>query len=135
MLKELVDPLRRHHQAPLPVLEIFLALVATLTGLFDHCLDFVRMERVEHLKEEVAFRKLIVVFGQVITHIGPIPDLSVNILHRQPGPVWHGLGWHFRLSQALLLAVEDGLQEDQLALGGLGQEVAAYIGSRIVNII
>ena len=46
MLKELVDPLRRHHQAPLPVLEIFLALVATLTGLFDHGLDLVRMERV-----------------------------------------------------------------------------------------
>ena len=119
VLKELVDPLWRHHQAPLPVLEIFLALVATLTCLFDHRLDLVGMERVEHLEEEVAFRKLIVVVGQVIPHVGPIPDLSVDILHRQPGPVRHGLGWHLRLSQALLLAVEDGLQEDQLAFGGL----------------
>ena len=58
---------------------------------------------------------VIVVVGQVISHVGPIPDLSVNILHRQPGPVRHGLGGHLRLSQALLLAVEDGLQEDQLA--------------------
>ena len=103
----------------MPILEVLLALVATLTGLFDHRLDLVGMERVEHLEEEVAFRKLIVVVGQVIPHVGPIPDLSVNILHRQPGPVRHGLSWHLRLSQALLLAVEDGLHEDQLAFGGL----------------
>ena len=46
MLKELIDPLLRHHQAPLPVLEVLLALVATLTSLFDHRLDLVGMERV-----------------------------------------------------------------------------------------
>ena len=118
MLKELVDPLWRHHQAPLPVLEVLLAFVATLTGLFDHRLDLVGMERVEHLEEEVAFRKLIVVVGQVVPHVGPIPDLSVDILHRQPGPMRHGLSWHLRLSQAFLLTVQDSLKKDQLTFRG-----------------
>jgi hypothetical protein len=40
--------------------------------------------------------------------------------------VRHRLCRNFRLSQALLLAIQDGLQEDELALGGLWQEIATY---------
>ena len=55
MLEQLVHPLWRHHQAPLPVLEILLALVAHLAGLIDHALNLVGMQRIQHLEEEVAF--------------------------------------------------------------------------------
>ena len=55
VLEKLVDPLWRHHQAPLPVLEILLALVAHLAGLIDHALNLVGMERIQNLEEEVAF--------------------------------------------------------------------------------
>ena len=55
MLKQLVNPLWRHDHAPLTVLEVLLALVTIFTGLIDHALYFVRVKRVEHLKEEVAF--------------------------------------------------------------------------------
>ena len=109
MLEELVDPLWRHHQAPLPILEIFLAIVAHLTGLIDHTLDLVRVKRVEDLKKEVAFWELVVPVGQVVTDIGPIPDLTVDILDRQPRPVRHSLSWHFLLPQTFFLAIEDGL--------------------------
>ena len=102
----------------MPILEVLLALVAILAGLLDHRLDLVGMERVEHLEEEVAFRKLIVVVGQVIPHVGPVPDLSVDILYRQPGPMRHGLSWHLRLSQAFLLTVQDSLKKDQLTFRG-----------------
>jgi hypothetical protein len=40
--------------------------------------------------------------------------------------VRHRLCRNFRLSQALLLAIKDGLQEDELALGCLWQEVTTY---------
>ena len=43
MLEELIDPLRRHHETPLAILEVLLALVAHLAGLFDHALDLIRM--------------------------------------------------------------------------------------------
>ena len=46
VLEQLVDPLWRHHQAPLPILKVLLALVAILAGLLDHRLDLVGMERV-----------------------------------------------------------------------------------------
>ena len=55
VLEKLVDPLWRHHQAPLPILEILLALVAHLAGLIDHALNLVGMERIQNLEEEVAF--------------------------------------------------------------------------------
>ena len=126
MLEELVDPLRRHLQAPLPVLEVLLPRVAPRTRLLDHALHLVRMERVEHLEEEVPLRELVVPVGQVLKDVGPLMDLRVDVLHGQPGPVRHRLRRDLRLPQALLLAVQDGLQEDQLALGGLRQEVAAY---------
>ena len=63
MLEELVDPIRRHHDAPLPVLEVLLALVPPLAGLLDHVLDPIRMERVQHFEEEVAFRIGVVEVG------------------------------------------------------------------------
>ena len=55
VLEQLVHPLWRHHQTPLPVLEILLALVAHLAGLIDHALNLVGMQRIQHLEEEVAF--------------------------------------------------------------------------------
>ena len=58
--------------------------------------------------------------------IGPLIDLRIDVLHGQPGPVRHRLCWNFSLSQAFLLAIQDGLQEDELALGCLWQEVATY---------
>ena len=39
MLEQLVHPFWRHHQTPLPILEILLALVAHLAGLIDHVLN------------------------------------------------------------------------------------------------
>ena len=126
MLEELVDPLRRHLQAPLPVLEVLLPRVAPRAGLFDHALDLIWMERVEHLEEEVPLWELVVPVGQVMKDVGPLMDLRVDVLHGQPGPVRHRLCRNLRLPQALLLAVQDGLQEDELALGRLRQEVATY---------
>jgi len=94
--------------------------------LFDHALHLVRMESVENLEEEIPFWKLVVPVGQVIKDIGPLIDLRIYVLHGQPRPVRHRLCRNFRLSQALLLAIQDGLQEDELALGGLWQEIATY---------
>ena len=61
MPEEFVDPLRRHHDAPLSILEVLLALVPSLAGLLYHLLDPVRMERVENFEEEVAFWKAVVI--------------------------------------------------------------------------
>ena len=58
--------------------------------------------------------------------IGPFIYLRIYVLYSQPGPVWYRLCRNFRLSQALLLTIQDGLQEDELALGCLWQEVATY---------
>ena len=58
--------------------------------------------------------------------IGPLIDLRIDVLHGQPGPVRHRLCRDFCLSQAFLLTIQDGLQEDELALGCLWQEVATY---------
>ena len=84
------------------------------------------MESIQNLEEEVPLWELVVPVGQVMKDVGPLIDLRIYVLYGQPGPVWHRLCRNFRLPQALLLAIQDGLQEDQLALGGLRQEVAAY---------
>ena len=63
VLEQLVHPFRRHDEAPLPVLEVLLALVARFACLLDHALDFFRMERVQHLEKEVAFRELVIPVG------------------------------------------------------------------------
>ena len=63
VLEQLVHPFRRHDEAPLPVLEVLLALVARFACLFDHALDFFRMECVQDLEEEVAFWELVVPVG------------------------------------------------------------------------
>ena len=126
MLEQLVYPLRWHHQAPLPILEVLLTRVAPLASLLDHALHLVRMESVQHLEKEIPLWELVVPVGQVIKDIGPLIDLRIYVLHGQPGPVRHRLCRDFRLSQAFLLAIQDGLQEDELALGGLWQEVATY---------
>ena len=84
------------------------------------------MQSIQNLEEEIPFWKLVVPVGQVIKDVGPLIDLRIDVLHGQPGPVWHRLCRNFRLSQALLLAIQDGLQEDELALGGLWQEIATY---------
>ena len=60
MLEKFVDPLRRHHQAPLPVLEVLLTYVAPRAGLLNHALHLVRMESIQHLEEEIPLWKLIV---------------------------------------------------------------------------
>ena len=65
VLEQLVDPLRWHHQAPLPVLKVLLTLVSSLAGLLYHHLHLVGMEGVQHLKEEVAFGKLVVIVRKV----------------------------------------------------------------------
>ena len=126
MLEQLVYPLRWHHQAPLPILEVLLTRIAPLASLLDHALHLVRMESVQHLEKEIPLWELVVPVGQVIKDIGPLIDLRIYVLHGQPGPVWHRLCRNFCLSQALLLAIQDCLQEDELALGGLWQEVATY---------
>ena len=126
MLEQLVYPLRWHHQAPLPILEVLLTRIAPLASLLDHALHLVRMESIQHLEEEIPLWKLVVPVGQVIKDIGPLIDLRIYVLHGQPRPVRHRLCRNFRLSQALLLAIQDGLQEDELALGGLWQEIATY---------
>ena len=84
------------------------------------------MESVENLEEEIPFWKLVVPVGQVIKDVGPVIDLRIDVLHGQPRPVRHRLCRNFRLSQALLLAIKDGLQEDELAFGCLWQEIATY---------
>ena len=126
MLEQLINPLRRHHQAPLPVLEVLLTCVAPRTGLLDHALHLVRMESIQHLEEEIPLWELVVPVGKVMKDIGPLMYLRIYVLHGQSGPVRHRLCRNFRLSQALLLAIQDGLQEDELALGGLWQEIATY---------
>ena len=63
MLEKLGHPLRRHLQAPLTVLEVLLPLVPILAGLLYHHLHLVRMESVEHLKEEVPLGELVVPIG------------------------------------------------------------------------
>ena len=88
MLEKLVDPLWRHHNAPLPVLEVLLALVPSFTGLLNHLFDPIWMQRVEYLEEEVAFRKAVVIVRQVVLHVGPLVDLWVDVLDGEPGPVW-----------------------------------------------
>jgi len=110
----------------LPVLEVLLTCVTPRTGLLDHALHLVRMESIQNLEEEVPLWELVVPVGQVMKDVGPLIDLRIYVLHGQPGPVWNRLCRNFCLPQALLLAIQDGLQEDQLALGGLRQEVAAY---------
>jgi len=65
VLKQLVDPLRWHHQAPLPVLKVLLTLVSSLAGLLYHHLHLVGMKGVQHLKEKVAFGKLVVIVRKV----------------------------------------------------------------------
>ena len=119
MFEELVDPIRRHHDTPLPVLEVLLALVPPLAGLLDHVLDPVGMERVEHLEEEVAFWEAVVVVWQIVLHVLPFVDLRVDVFDGQPGPVRDRLRRHLLLLEHLLLPVEDRLEEDQLALGCL----------------
>ena len=119
MLEELVYPLRRHHHAPLTILQVLLALVPSLAGLLDHIFNSVWMERVQHLEEEVAFREAIVIVGQVVLHVLPFVNLRVDVLDGQPGPVRNRLRWHLLLLEHLLLPVEDRLEEDQLALGCL----------------
>ena len=109
MLQQLVHPFWRHDQAPLPILEVLLAFVPHLTRLIDHTLDLVRMKRVKHLKKEVAFRELVVPVWQIVTDVIPVPDLTVDVLHRQPRPVRHSLRRHLLLSKTFLLAVEYGL--------------------------
>ena len=84
------------------------------------------MQSIQNLEEEIPFWKLVVPVGQVIKDVGPLIDLRIDVLHGQSGPVRHRLCRNFRLSQALLLAIKDGLQEDELALGGLWQEIATY---------
>jgi len=118
VFKKLVDPLRWHHQAPLPILEILLAFIAVLAGLLYHHLHLVRMESIQHFKEEIPLWELVVPVGQVLNDIGPLIDLWINVLHGQPGPMRYCLCRDFRLSQAFLLSIKNGLQEDQLALGG-----------------
>ena len=58
MFEQFVDPFLWHNKAPLSVLEVLLlaTLVAQLTGLLDHVLYLVGVERVEDLEEEVALR-------------------------------------------------------------------------------
>ena len=63
MLEKLVDPLWRHHNAPLPVLEVLLALVPSLTSLLNHLFDPVRMQRIEYLEEEITFGEAVVIVG------------------------------------------------------------------------
>ena len=93
----------------MPILEVLLAFVSHLTGLINHTLDLVRMQRIEHLEKEVAFGELIVPVGQIVTDVIPIPDLTVDVLHRQPRPVRHSLRRHLLLSQTFLLTIEYGL--------------------------
>ena len=125
MPKEFVDPLRRHHDAPLPVLEVLLALVPSLAGLLNHLLDPVRMERVQHFEEEVAFREAIVIVRQVVLYIWPLVNLRVDVLDGEPGPVWDRFRRHFLLLKYLLLTIENGLKKDELAFGCFRQEIAA----------
>ena len=84
------------------------------------------MQSIQNLEEEIPFWKLVVPVGQVIKDIWPVIDLRIDVLHGQPGPVWYRLCRNFRLSQALLLTIQDGLQEDELAFGCLWQEIATY---------
>ena len=71
MLEQLVYPLRWHHQAPLPILEVLLTRVAPLASLLDHALHLVRMESVQHLEKEIPLWELVVPVGQVIKDINP----------------------------------------------------------------
>ena len=84
------------------------------------------MKRVEDLEEEVALWELAVVVGQVVLHVGPVVHLWVDVLDGEPGPVRYRLGWHLLLAQHPLLAVEDRLEVDQLALVRSWEKVAAY---------
>ena len=102
----------------MPVLEVLLTCVTPRTGLLDHTLHLVRMESIQNLEEEVPLWELVVPVGQVLNDIGPLIDLWINVLHGQPGPMRYCLCRDFRLSQAFLLSIKNGLQEDQLALGG-----------------
>ena len=120
MPEEFIDPLRRHHDAPLTVLEVLLALVSSLAGLFNQLLDAVRMERVENFEEEITFRKAVVIVRQVVLHVGPFVDLRVDILYGEPGPVGDRFRRHFLLLQYLLLTIENGLKKDELAFGCFG---------------
>ena len=115
VLKQLVDPLRWHHQAPLPVLEVLLAFVTQLSSFIYHAFHLIWMQRIEYFEEEVAFWQFTIILWKVVSDVWPIPNLSIDIFHCQPRPVRHGLGRYLFLSQAFLLAVQDGLEKDQLA--------------------
>ena len=98
MLEQFIDPLWWHHQVPLLILEVLLPLISHLSCLFYHALNFVWMERIENLEEEISLRRFTIKIGEVISDVRPIIDLSQDILDSEPRPVRNSLSWHLLLT-------------------------------------
>ena len=122
MEEQLVHPLRGDGHGPLLFLQMLLWRLLGSGGLPDELLYRVRVQRVEHLIEEIAVRIPEIVFaalefGQVITELGePINHLRVDVLYSKLRPVRHVTGGDILLQQGLLPVGEDVLDMLQPAV-------------------